>query len=112
MPPLHTPSSRVPYELTDERSRIDLPWLMALHETAWWAQDRAERDVQRAPDHSHPVTTTHRGRGIGTALIRTALERPDLRSVSYFPLLTKDRHAFHERPGFPAERETAMVLRR
>ena len=60
----HTPSSRVAYELTDDRSRIDLPQLMVLYETTGWA----------------------RGRGIGPALVRSALDH--------------------------TEREMAMVLRR
>ena len=40
------------------------------------------------------------------------LEHPDLKSVSSFLLLTKDKHAFYQRFGFQAEWEMAMILRR
>ena len=58
------------------------------------------------------VRESHRGRGIGGALVQRALEHPDLRTVSTFLLLTRDKHSFYERLGFTREREMAMVLRR
>jgi len=142
MPLSPAPNSRRQPEFTDDRARIDLPQLVSLYEATWWAQGRVLADVQRAIDHSHPVITawdgpelvgftrvisdltyratiwdvivrpSHRGRGIGSALVRNVLEHPDLRRVTQFFLLTLDRHAFYERLGFQSEREMAMVLRR
>jgi ribosomal protein S18 acetylase RimI-like enzyme len=142
MPLSTAPNSRKQPEFTDDRARIDLPQLVSLYEATWWAQGRVLADVQRAIDHSHPVITawdgpelvgftrvisdltyratiwdvivrpSHRGRGIGSALVRNVLEHPDLRRVTQFFLLTLDRHAFYERLGFQSEREMAMVLRR
>lgn len=142
MPLSTAPNSRRQPEFTDDRARIDLPQLVSLYEATWWAQGRVLVDVQRAIDHSHPVITawdgpelvgftrvisdltyratiwdvivrpSHRGRGIGSALVRNVLEHPDLRRVTQFLLLTLDRHAFYERLGFRPEREMAMLLRR
>ena len=58
------------------------------------------------------VRESHRGQGLGSALVRYVLDHPDLKSVSYFLLLTKDQHAFYERLGFEREQEMAMMLRR
>lgn len=58
------------------------------------------------------VRPSHQGRGIGKALMDFVLNHPDLKSVSHFLLLTKDKHSFYQRLGFQAEREMAMVLRR
>ncbi len=129
-------------EFTDDRARIDLPQLVSLYEATWWAQGRVLADVQRAIDHSHPVISawdgpelvgftrvisdltyratiwdviihpSHRGRGIGSALVRQVLDHPDLRTVTQFLLLTKDKHSFYERLGFRTERDMAMMLRR
>jgi GNAT superfamily N-acetyltransferase len=142
MPLLRTSPSRTQYELTDDRSRLDLTQLLSLYQATWWAQGREERDVERALEHSHPVITawdgpelvgftrvisdrtyratiwdvivreSHRGRSLGSALVQYVLDHPDLKSVSYFLLLTKDQHAFYERLGFEREQEMAMMLRR
>ena len=142
MPLSTAPNSRRQPEFTDDSARIDLPQLVSLYEATRWARGRVLTDVQRAIDHSHPVITawdgpelvgftrvisdltyratiwdvivrpSHRGRGIGSALVRNVLEHPDLRRVTQFLLLTLDRHAFYERLGFRPEREMAMLLRR
>ncbi len=142
MPLSTAPNARRQPELTDDRARIDLPQLVSLYEATWWAQGRALEDVQRAIDHSHPVITawdgpelvgftrvisdltyratiwdvivrpSHRGRGIGSALVQCVLDHPDLRTVTQFLLLTRDKHSFYERLGFRTEREMAMMLRR
>ena len=142
MPQFRTPSTRTPIEYTDDRTRIDLEQLMSLYEGTWWAKGRPLDRIRRAIEHSHPVLTawdgpvlvgftrvisdltfratiwdvvvreSHRGRGIGGALVKRALEHPDLKTVSTFLLLTRDKHSFYERLGFTAEREMAMVLRR
>ena len=142
MPQFRTPSPRTRIEFSDDRARIDLEQLMPLYEATWWAQGRALDDIRRALDHSRPVLSawdgselvgftrvisdltyratiwdvivreSHRGRGIGGALVQCVLEHPDLKTVTTFLLLTRDKHSFYERLGFTTERETAMVLRR
>ncbi len=132
----------MPIEITDDRARVDVGQLLELYKTAWWALDRSAEDVERALRYSHPVVTawedgmlvgftrvisdrtyratiwdvivrpSHQGRGIGDRLLRYVLDHPDLKTVTSFLLLTKDKHGFYERFGFEAERDMAMMLRR
>ena len=132
----------MPIEITDDRARVDVEQLLDLYETTWWALERSADDVRRALDYSHPVLSawdgpslvgftrvisdrtyratiwdvivrpTHQGRGIGTKLVRAALNHPDLESVTSFLLLTKDKHRFYEQFGFAMEPDMAMMLRR
>jgi GNAT superfamily N-acetyltransferase len=140
--PTNTPRPKTPIDITDDRARIDVRQLLELYKTAWWALDRSADDVRRALDHSHPVVSawegsrlvgftrvisdrtyratiwdvivrqSHQGRGIGKRLVEFVLDHPDLKSVSSFLLLTKDKHAFYEQFGFETERDMAMMLRR
>jgi GNAT superfamily N-acetyltransferase len=132
----------MPIDITDDRERVDVIQLLELYKTTWWALNRSAADVRRALDHSHPVVSawdgahlvgftrvisdrtyratiwdvivrpSHQRRGIGKRLLDFVLEHSDLKSVSSFLLLTKDKHAFYERLGFQSEREMAMILRR
>lgn len=58
------------------------------------------------------VRPSHQGRGVGKEMMHRVLEHPDLRTVTSFLLLTKDKHAFYERLGFHTEPGMAMMLRR
>ena len=132
----------MPIDITDDRERVDVIQLLELYKSTWWALNRSAPDVRSALENSHPVVSawdgahlvgftrvisdrtyratiwdvivrpSHQGRGIGKRLLDFVLEHPDLKSVSSFLLLTKDKHAFYERLGFQSEREMAMVLRR
>ena len=131
-----------PIECTDDPARVDLAQLLDLYRITWWAQDRTRDQVRRALEHSRPVISawegkrmvgftrvisdltyratiwdvivlpSHQGRGIGKLMMHRVLEHPDLRTVTNFVLLTKDRHAFYERLGFRKERDMAMTFRR
>lgn len=46
------------------------------------------------------VFFNYRGRGIGTALVETALAHPDLQTVRIFALGTRDAQGLYERFGF------------
>jgi len=142
MPQFRAPSTRTPIEYSDDRARIDLEQLLSLYDATWWARGRSLDRIRHALEHSRPVLSawdgpdlvgftrvisdltyratiwdvvvreSHRGRGIGGALVTRVLEHPDLKTVTTFLLLTRDKHSFYERLGFTTERETAMVLRR
>jgi len=142
MPHVVPPAAHTPFEITDDRARLDVTRILALYEETWWAKGRSADAVRRALDHSQPVVTawesgvlvgfarvisdltfratiwdvivrpSHQGHGIGAAMMRFVLEHPDLKSVSHFLLLTVDKHGFYEKLGFQPERETAMMLRR
>lgn len=132
----------MPIEITDDRARVDVRQLLELYKTSWWALERSGEDVNRALQYSHPVVTawdgetlvgftrvisdrtyratiwdvivrpTHQGRGVGARLVQFVLAHPDLKTVSSFLLLTKDKHGFYKRFGFESERDMAMMLRR
>ena len=54
------------------------------------------------------VLTDHRGRGLGTELVREAVEHPPHRGLTWF-LNTKDAHELYERFGFRQPSERTMV---
>ena len=138
----NTPRQPIPIEITDDRARVDVRQLLELYKTAWWALERSAGDVGRALEYSHPVITawdgpqlvgftrvisdrtyratiwdvivrpSHQGRGVGERLMQSVLDHPDLKTVSAFLLLTKDKHSFYERFGFRSEPNQAMMLRR
>lgn len=129
-------------ECTDDPARVDLAQLLELYHLTWWGHDRNLDQVRRALAHSRPVISawegeqmvgftrvisdltyratiwdvivrpSHQSRGVGKEMIHKVLEHPDLRTVTSFLLLTKDKHAFYERLGFHTEPSMAMILRR
>jgi GNAT superfamily N-acetyltransferase len=46
------------------------------------------------------VLQGHRGRGLGVALVRAAIEHPELRDLKRMILATGDAHSLYERFGF------------
>ena len=46
------------------------------------------------------VLSSHRGRGIGKALLRAVMSRPELQGVRKFTLHTGDAHSLYEQFGF------------
>jgi GNAT superfamily N-acetyltransferase len=54
------------------------------------------------------VLADHRGRGLGTELVREAVEHPPHRALTWF-LNTKDAHELYERFGFRQPSERTMV---
>ncbi|MEF2070233.1 GNAT family N-acetyltransferase [Consotaella aegiceratis] len=58
------------------------------------------------------VLASHRGRGIGTWLIETALDHPQLRAVGRWMLATGDAHELYARFGFKPLQDTAKYMER
>lgn len=56
------------------------------------------------------VLPNYRGRGLGEWLIETALNHPQLQSVSRWALYTKDAHALYRRFGFGPEQEPERYM--
>ena len=54
------------------------------------------------------VLTSHRGRGIGTELVREAVEHPYVRDLQWY-LGTRDAHDLYRRLGFGEPDERTMV---
>ena len=127
---------------SDDRARVDVAQLLALYRITWWGAERTVEQVRRALDHSHPVITawdgprmvgftrvisdltyratiwdvivaeSHRGLGVGRAMMQRVIDHHDLRTVSMFVLLTKDKHRFYEHFGFVTDPHFSMILRR
>ena len=54
------------------------------------------------------VLTSHRGRGIGTELVREAVEHPYVRDLQWY-LGTRDAHELYRKLGFREPDERTMV---
>jgi len=116
------------YVLTDDRSRMELDAVMGLLATSYWAKDRPRAVMAKAMEHSvclglllgtelvgfargvtdHATFTwvcdvvvqaAHRGRGLGSWMMRCYLEHPGLQAASYH-LRTKDAQGLYEPLGF------------
>lgn len=59
------------------------------------------------------IFEAHRGRGLGTAVSKCALEHPDLEYVNYWLLRTADAHSVYSKLGFAGlpDPETFMIRR-
>ena len=127
---------------SDDPERVNIAQLLALYHVTYWAKGRTAAQVERALQYSRPVLTawdgdrlvgftrvisdmtyratiwdvivaeTHRRHGIGRELMRMVLDHPDLKTVTMFLLLTKDRQRFYEHLGFTVEDKMSMMLRR
>lgn len=127
---------------SDDRERVSIPQLLSLYHMTYWAKGRTAAQVERALQYSRPIITawdgdrmvgftrvisdltyratiwdvivaeTHRRHGVGREMMRKVLDHPDLKTVSMFLLLTKDRQRFYEHLGFHVESDMSMMLRR
>jgi GNAT superfamily N-acetyltransferase len=124
------------YELSDDKSRLELHTVKALLDTTYWAAGRSPELLARAVEHSvcfglfhdgqqvgfaRAVTDfstftyfcdvilapEHRGHGLGKWMVETMLAHPDLQTVTQC-LRTRDAHTLYERHGF----ERTEYLRR
>ncbi len=58
------------------------------------------------------VLDAHRGRGLGTFLVASALDHPDVRSLRRFHLATVDAHGLYERFGFVTDAQAGVQMDR
>ena len=130
------------YELDDDRDRIDVDLVHGFLTEAYWALGRPRATVERLVRESTRVIGVyrggeqvgfarvvsdgtamawlgdvfvlkeHRGRGLGTELVREAVEHPPHRELTWF-LNTRDAHPLYARFGFEEPTRRTMVrLRR
>jgi GNAT superfamily N-acetyltransferase len=120
------------YAIAIDRDRLDLDVVHEFLSGSYWAKGVPRDVVERAVAHSLPfglyapdggqagfarvvtdystyawladvfVLEAHRGRGLGSWLVKTALEHPELAGVRRFMLATADAHALYARFGFVA----------
>ncbi|MEA2369329.1 MAG: hypothetical protein QOH38_2047 [Thermoleophilaceae bacterium] len=127
------------YLISTDRARIDRRAVHAFLATAYWSPGVPFELVDRSIDRSLPfglyapdgpqagfaravtdgagfgyladvfVLEAHRGRGLGTWLVATVLDHPDMASARRLVLATADAHSLYARFGFrPADRERLM----
>lgn len=58
------------------------------------------------------ILPEHRGKGLGVALVRTALEHPSLATVSVWTLRTRDAASLYEKFGFEAHSDEGSMRRK
>lgn len=120
--------------LSDDPSRLDLDRIASWLAVSYWASDRDRATIERSIANSLPfgvytalgeqiafarMVTDHasfawladvvvddgwRGKGIGTWLVRVAVDRLRALGVRRFALGTRDAHGVYEKVGFTALR--------
>jgi GNAT superfamily N-acetyltransferase len=128
------------FEITTDRDRIDTAAVHAFLTRSYWSPGVTLEIVERAianslsfglltPDGAQAgfaravtdratyayladvyVLSEHRGRGLGTWLVRTVVEHPELQGLRRWALATADAHGLYARFGFgpPARPEMHM----
>ena len=122
-------AARGEYELSDDPARVDVDAIHGFLTSAYWSVGIPRDTVARALAHSlafglyhrgetvgfarfvtdHAtfayladvfVLPEHRGQGLATWLVGTALTHPDLTGLRRVLLATRDKHALYARFGF------------
>jgi GNAT superfamily N-acetyltransferase len=117
------------YSISTDPARLDREAIHAYLTTSYWARGRTLGDVLRSIRHSlsfglydgeiqigfarvvtdyvaHAhlcdvyVVDAYQGQGLGTWLIHTVLQYPELQSIRRWTLATSDAHDFYARFGF------------
>lgn len=129
------------YTISTDRDRLDLTLIHSFLTQSYWARGRSLDQVQRSIDHSLPfglyrdteqlgfarvisdITTyayladvfiveSHRGQGLGQALVQAILAHPELQGLRRWCLGTDDAHGFYSKFGFGPVRYPHRQLER
>jgi GNAT superfamily N-acetyltransferase len=133
---------RAGYELSTDRSRLDLGVIHGFLAESYWSAGATPERVRQSIEHSIPfglycpdgpqvgfarivtdrttfawladvfVLDAHRGQGLGRWLAACALEHPDVATVRNFVLATRDAHATYAAVGFEPLPEPGRFMRR
>jgi ribosomal protein S18 acetylase RimI-like enzyme len=125
------------YLLTDDSARLDLDAVCALLQSTYWAAQRSRATIQASLRHSlnfslfrggiqvgfarvvtdyatHGylcdviIAEGHRGRGVGTWMLRQILDHPALAGCR-IDLFTRDAQEFYRRLGFGPHKFPCLV---
>lgn len=125
----HYTVTRDGYEISTDKSRLDLDAIQAFLARAYWAQGRSRAQIETSIAHSlcfgvyrdgrqvglARVVTDHatfayladvfiddaeRGHGLGKRLIAAILAHPDLQGLRRWILATRDAHGLYRQFGF------------
>lgn len=56
------------------------------------------------------IVASHRGRGLGRALMQTVMSHPDLQGLRRFMLATRDAHGLYRQFGFTAPKHPQVLM--
>lgn len=128
--------------VSTDRERLDVDVVHAALHASYWAAGIPRATLEAAIAHSIPfglytpagdqagfcriltdtavfayladviVLDAHRGRGLGTFLVASALDHPDVRSLRRFHLATVDAHGLYERFGFVTDAQAGVQMDR
>jgi GNAT superfamily N-acetyltransferase len=116
------------YEISDDKSRLDVDAIAQLLATSYWAADRPREVIARSIEHSlclglycHDaqigfgriitdqatfawiadliVDPAYRGRGLGIWLVETIVAYPAIKNLRQL-LATRDAHTLYEKLGY------------
>lgn len=118
------------YEIDENRSRLDFARVHGLLSQTYWHTDLTQETVEKTARHSSLVVgcycdgvqvgylrvvsdtvrfayladvivkEAYRGKGIGRAMVKFALDHPDYATVSRWMLATRDAHGVYAGIGF------------
>jgi GNAT superfamily N-acetyltransferase len=129
------------FEISTDPARLDVDMLHRFLSTSYWGQGRSRDVVERSIRNSIClgayqgdrqigfgrvvsdravfayladvfVQPEFRGRGVGKALVRAAVDHPELQGLSVFLLRTRDAHGPYRRFGFVALRAPDEMMGR
>jgi GNAT superfamily N-acetyltransferase len=118
-----------PYTISTDKALLKLETIQALLARSYWAADRPLELIRRSIDHSLAfgmydgeqqigfarlvtdyatfayladviIADEYRGRGLGTWLVETMLDHPELERVRRWLLITRDAHGLYRQFGF------------
>ncbi len=129
------------YEIDEDRSRLDFALVHGWLSQTYWHTDLTQETVEKTAKHSSLVVgcyrdgvqtgylrvvsdtvrfayladvivdEAYRGKGIGRAMVKYALEHPDYATVSRWMLATRDAHGVYEGFGFkPLEKPESWMI--
>ena len=118
------------YEIDDDRTRLDFARVHGWLSNTYWHTDLTQETVEKTAKHSSLVVgcyfegvqvgylrvvsdtvrfayladvivdEAYRGKGIGRAMVKFAVEHPDYKTVTRWMLATRDAHGVYAGVGF------------
>jgi GNAT superfamily N-acetyltransferase len=117
------------FEISSDPNRLDVDMIHRFLLSSYWANGRTRDVVERSIRYSLCfgayqgdrqigfgrvisdravfayladvfVLSDHRGRGVAKAIVRAAVDHPDLQGLQVFLLRTRDAHEFYRQFGF------------
>lgn len=131
--------TRAPYRISDDPADVDVDAVHRFLATSYWAKGIPRETVARSLEHALTfslrdaggqvgfaravtdratfayladvyVLPGHRGRGLGSWLVTTALGHPELQGLRRWLLATRDAHALYAKHGFRPVADPSILM--